>query len=116
MQHKWIVCALRSPNRTCQAVLVGAPSNRRCSGGFSRKLRLVVANTDAFILTDSRYRLQSAWSTSATSGIVNPGRAMPDLVKEICGELGINRLGFEASHMSVAEHSRVAAALAAAAG
>ncbi len=95
------------------AVLVGAPSNRRYLSGFSGSYGwLVVANTDAFILTDSRYRLQSANESPDFSlrEIVNPGRAMPDLVKEICGELGINRLGFEASHMSVAEHSRAAAA------
>jgi Xaa-Pro aminopeptidase len=96
------------------ALLVGAPSNRRYLSGFSGSYGwLVVTSSASFILTDSRYRLQSANESPDFNlcEIVNPGRAMPDLVKEICGELGIDRLGFEASHMSVAEHSRVAAAL-----
>ncbi len=114
MQHRVDRLRAALAEQDLPAVLVGAPSNRRYLSGFSGSYGwLVVANTDAFILTDSRYRLQSANESPdfSLSEIVNPGRAMPDLVKEICGELGINRLGFEASHMSVAEHSRVAAAL-----
>lgn len=96
------------------ALLVGAPSNRRYVSGFSGSYGwLVVTDKQAFILTDSRYRLQSAQEAPGLTlrEIVSPGKAMPVLVKEIAAELGLSVLGFEAAHMSVAEHSRVAAAL-----
>lgn len=96
------------------AFLVGNPANRRYLSGFTGSYGwLVVTPTEAFILTDSRYRAQAGQEAPgfALRQVVNPGKAMPELVAEIAASAAINRLGFEAAHTSYAEYGRVAAAL-----
>ena len=114
MQHRIERLAAAMAEKELPALLVGAPTNRRYLSGFTGSYGwLVVTPRETFILTDSRYRIQAAIESPGLTlrEVVNPGKTMPDLVKEIVTDLGIDRLAIEAAHMTVAEHSLLAATL-----
>jgi len=96
------------------AVLVGAASNRRYLSGFTGSAGwLVITPTEAYLLTDSRYIVQAGQEAPAYSvrQIVNPGQGLPQRLLEIAGEQNLKQIGFEAAHVSVAEHARLAEAV-----
>ena len=114
MQHRVERLRALLAEKGLPALLASAPSNRRYLSGFTGSYGwLVVTLTEAFILTDSRYRLQAAQESPGFTlrEVVNPGKAMPDVVKQIAADMGLKRLAFEAAHLTVAEHGRLAATL-----
>ncbi|MCC6167016.1 MAG: aminopeptidase P family protein [Caldilineaceae bacterium] len=100
--------------RDLPGLLVGAPANRRYLSDFTASYGwMVVTAADAFILTDSRYLIQAGREAPDydVRQIVNPGKTMPEVLAELCKELGLDRLAFEAAHTTVADHSRLVAVL-----
>jgi Xaa-Pro aminopeptidase len=100
--------------RGLPALLVSAPANRRYLSGFSGSNGALLITADAALLfTDGRYLIQAGRESPgfALREIVSPGRPLADLLAEAAGELGLARIGFEAAHMSVAEHRGLAKAL-----
>lgn len=96
------------------ALLIGAASNRRYLSGFTGSAGwLVITQTEALLLTDSRYVIQAGQEAPAYNvrQIINPGQPLPQRLLEIAGEQGLKQFGFEAAHVSVAEHARLAEAV-----
>lgn len=97
------------------ALLVSAPANRRYVSGFRGSFgALLVTAEQALIFTDGRYvpRVAGEAPGFALRQVVNPERPLLKLLVEAIGELAPGRVGFEAAHMSVAEHGQLAQALA----
>jgi Xaa-Pro aminopeptidase len=95
-------------------LIVGAPANRRYLSGFTASYGwLLITEGHAVVLTDSRYIIQARHEAPgfAVRQIVSPGKTLVDIVLELCRETGLDRLGFEAGHTTIAEHGRLAAGL-----
>lgn len=100
--------------RELPALLVSAPVNRRYLSGFTGSNgALLIAPDAALLFTDNRYTIQAGREapTFDLRELANPDRPLPALVKEAATELGLNRIGFEAAHVTVAEHQALVAAL-----
>lgn len=100
--------------RQLLGLLVSAPVNRRYLSGFTASYGwLFITQADAFVLTDSRYLIQAGREAPgfAARQIINPGKTLPEVVLELCQELGVDRLAFEAGHTTVADHGRLTAGL-----
>ena len=99
------------------ALLVTDLVNVRWLSGFTGSSGwLLVLPDHLALVTDGRYGEQATAQMAAAGvdGIVLEGRsvaAMTDLLQEATS--GIARLGFESTHVTVAEHQRLAAALGA---
>lgn len=90
------------------ALLVTNPENRRYLSGFTGEDNradsagtLLVAARDAVLITDGRYSEQAASECPGLRVSVREGK-LPPLVVELARELGVARLGFEATHLTVA--------------
>ena len=96
------------------ALLVTAAENRRYLSGFTGSAGSLLASAGrAFLLTDFRYREQAgseapAWEFRLVKPVEMPE---PKVVATLAGELHLRTLGFEAAHMSVAQHQALKTAL-----
>lgn len=100
--------------RALPAILLTAPTSRRYISGFTGSAgALLITSEVALLLTDARYTLRAI--VEAPNFTVREVRAatqpLPKLVAELTAELGVNRLGFEAAAMTVAEYQQFANAL-----
>lgn len=92
------------------AMLIGAASNRRYLSGFSGSYGwLAITSSAAYLLTDSRYLIQAGQEAPVYNvrQLINPGPGLPERLLGIAGEQDLKQVGFEAAHMSVAEHARL---------
>lgn len=96
------------------ALFVTSAANRRYLSGFSgSNAALLIGVETALLCTDFRYWLQAAEQAPAfTLGKITPDSQLPQLLAEAAVEAGISRLGFEATHVSVAFHRQLIDAFA----
>ncbi len=101
-------------DRELPALLVGSPINRRYLSGFvGSYASLFLTGEQAFLFTDSRYVLQAAHEAPEfeVRELIEPGKELADWLIEIAGELGIDRCGFEADHLTFADHGALVSGL-----
>lgn len=100
--------------RELPALLVTTPVNVRYLSGFTGSNGvLLITLQHALLFTDSRYLIQATREapTFAVREIVTHERPLPVLLKQTVAELGLSRLGFEATHVTVAEYRTFTEAL-----
>lgn len=99
--------------RDLPALLITDPANRRYLSGFTGSFgTLLVTAEAAIIFSDSRYRLQVGQeATSFTLHEITPEHAFPQLLASAARSLSLDRLGFEAAHMTYAAYSELGTAL-----
>jgi Xaa-Pro aminopeptidase len=94
------------------AMLIASPHNRTYMTGFTGSSGYVLLAPDkAFLLTDFRYVEQAA-SQAPLFQVVKHGAPYLTTLADIIVDLDVCRLGIEAEHTTVAEHDRLAEALA----
>ena len=89
-----------------EALLVSATSNVYYLTGFSGdSSALLVAHDRDVIISDGRFTTQLAQECPALEAVIrSPGEEMNPAVARVLKALGLTRLGFEAAHLSVADH------------
>jgi len=100
--------------RGLPALLVSSPANRRYLSGFSGSHgALLITPGDAILFTDGRYTIQAGIEAPdfTLREIVHPDRPLNNLLAEAVTAMGLSLLGFEAAHVSVAQHYTLARAL-----
>jgi Xaa-Pro dipeptidase len=96
---------------SADALLVTGLSNVRYLTGFTGSNGAVLVTTDPELDrfgTDSRYLTQSRHEVPGLEIVLH--RTLPPALVAYARERGVDRLGFEAEHLTVAEHSALAAA------
>ena len=97
------------------AILISGDANRRYLSGFTGSAgQLVVSRTGAVLATDFRYTEQAA--DQAPGFHVERIAPRRDWLPGVAASLGAGRLGFEADHMTVADHARMRSAIEATSG
>ena len=85
-------------------MLVSTPENRRYLSGFTGSAGyLLISQDDAVLLTDFRY-VEQAGRQAHDFRVRRIARTLSWL-PELASELGVNRMGFESQHMTVATYS-----------
>ena len=98
----------RLPDLGADSLLVTNATNVRYLTGFqSSNAALLVAATRSILLTDGRY-LEAAGAIPDVEVVETTHEAPGDLAGRL-RELATGRVGFEAAHVSVSRHSRLAA-------
>jgi Xaa-Pro aminopeptidase len=97
--------------RKVDALTVSFGANLRYLTGFtgSNGLLLVLPKGDAIFFTDPRYMLQAKQEVSCRVRVCK-GPLIPQLLAAV-SRAGIRKLGFEAAHMTCAQHDALRAAL-----
>src|SRR5690348_14926932 len=100
--------ALRAQN--LDAILVTNPENRRYLSGFTghdsgadSAGALVITGDAVTLITDGRYTEQAATECPGLRVVKRDGQFAP-AAAAVIAEAGIGRLGFEATHVTVAQH------------
>lgn len=92
-----------------ETLLVTSPDNVRYLTGFTGSNGQLLLADDPLFLTDGRYTEQSAAEVrDVERRIYAQGEKLSDAVGEVLGGRGIRRLAFEAAHVSVDTHERLA--------
>ncbi len=111
----WRIERLRSHmhDQSIEALLITSAANRRYLSGFTGSAgTLLITDTAALIFTDSRYRVQVARESPAFElREIGSDAPLPHLLSVAAQELGLQRIAFEAEHVSVAQHTRLVDAL-----
>ncbi len=106
---------LRMRMRECavEALLVTSAANRRYISGFTGSAgTLLVTDTAALIFTDFRYRVQVVREAPVFElREIGIAASFPHLLADAARELGLQRIAFEAEHVSVAQYNRLSEAL-----
>ena len=104
------------------AILVTNPENRRYLSGFTghdsgadSAGALVISGDSVTLITDGRYTEQAATECPGLRLVKRDGQFAP-AAAAVIAEAGIDRLGFEATHVTVAQRDDLDAALAEKAG
>ncbi len=105
--------------RGLDGLLVTHAANRRYLSGFSpddgqpgeSSGALLITQADALLLTDFRYELTAREQAAYYNVHIYP-RGLAALLKDLLPGLGVKRLGFEDAALLVAQHQRLAEALA----
>ncbi|NJM06636.1 aminopeptidase P family protein [Candidatus Gracilibacteria bacterium] len=99
--------------REVPALLVSAVANRRYISGFSGSAgNLLISDEAALLFTDGRYTVQpGARRTTFSLRTVSSERPLLTLIVEAVSELGLDIIGFEAAHTTVAAHTALVDAL-----
>ena len=88
-------------------IFISQPENRRYLSGFEGSDGfLVITAQDSLLATDSRYTIQ-AQSQAPDFKLFTIGGEMSRWFPELITGLGIERLGFEAEHLTFAQHRRL---------
>lgn len=102
--------ASQLPERNLDAMLISAPENRRYLSGFTGSAGyLLITSAQATLFTDSRYTEQAAGQAPGFQVIEVRGGW--DWLLEHLKESGIQRVGFENRHMTVANYDSILDAL-----
>ncbi|MFP4439907.1 MAG: M24 family metallopeptidase [Chloroflexaceae bacterium] len=109
------VARLRSRMRehAVEALLITSAANRRYLSGFTGSAgTLLITDTATLIFTDFRYRVQVARESPAFElREISSESPLPHLLAVAAQELGLQRIAFEAEHVSVAQHNQLVDAL-----
>ncbi len=100
--------------RNLPALLVSNAANRRYLSGFTGSSGTLLITPDhALLFTDGRYTIQAAREAPAFTlhETLSPERTLHTLLIEVLSELAVDLVGFEAAHVSVAEHYALSKAL-----
>ncbi len=98
------------PERNLDAMLISAPENRRYLSGFTGSAGYLLITPDrAMLFTDSRYTEQAS-DQAPDFEVVQVRGGWGWLVEQI-KETGVQRVGFESRHMTVANYENVLDAL-----
>ncbi len=99
--------------RELEALLVSNATNRRYISGFSGTAGALLVTADAaLLLTDFRYVGRARYEAPAFKlDQIGGGRLLTTAVVEAAAELGIEKLAFEAQHISVAQFHKFTAAI-----
>ena len=93
------------------ALLVTEPNNRRYMSGFSGTSGTVVITLQkAWLLTDFRYIEQAGQQAPLFEVVEHHGDVVHTL-KQLLTDVGAEKLGFDARHLTVAEYEKLAAEL-----
>jgi Xaa-Pro aminopeptidase len=107
--------ALRAALRAheLEALLITNAANRRYISGFSGSAGvLLVTDDDAVLLTDFRYRSRAAQEAPAfRARETSSEQSLPKLLAATAVELGVQQIGFEAQHVSVARFTQFTKAI-----
>jgi Xaa-Pro aminopeptidase len=97
-----------------EALLITGSANRRYISGFRGSTgELLITAAQAYILTDFRYRVQSAQEAPAfTLRETAPERPLETVLAALVEELGLQQLACEAQHITLAQYNKLSAALA----
>lgn len=103
----------RMRDHAVAALLITSAANRRYLSGFTGSAgTLLITDTAALIFTDSRYRVQVARESLAFElREISSEATWPHLLTIAAQELGLQRIAFEAEHVSVAQHTQLVNAL-----
>lgn len=90
-----------------EAALISNATNVGWLTGFTGSTAMVIVTpSDAVFISDSRYREQAKEQVdSMTVEILQAPKTYPEVVAEQARKLGAPRLGFEAEHVTFAQHS-----------
>lgn len=93
-----------------EAILITAPANRRYISGFSGSSgSLLVTRNAALVFTDFRYRHRvSQEAPSFTLHQISYEKPLSQVLPAIAAELGIQQIAFEADHVTVSVHNKLA--------
>ena len=96
--------------RNLDAILISAPENRRYLSGFTGSSgHLLITPSRAMLFTDSRYSEQAA-NQAPGFQVIQVRGGWGWLVEQL-KETGVQRVGFESRHMTVANYEKVLDAL-----
>ncbi|MCU0493747.1 MAG: Xaa-Pro peptidase family protein [Chloroflexaceae bacterium] len=96
-----------------ESLLITSPANRRYLSGFTGSNGALLISAEAALLfTDFRYVTQSGRESPAfTLRLIEPTVPLATLVAAAANELGLQQIGFEHNHMTVADHTTLVATL-----
>jgi Xaa-Pro aminopeptidase len=96
-----------------EALLITEPANRRYLSGFRGSAgALLITAAQAYILTDFRYRVQSAQEAPAFMlREIGPQRPLETVLAALADEIGLRQLACEAQHITLAQYNKLSAAL-----
>ncbi len=93
-------------NRGLDAMVVTHPQNRRYLSGFTGSDgALVITPDQAILVTDFRYLEQAQGESPHFELAKATTDLFPKAVRELVAKSGVQRVGFESHHLSVANHS-----------
>ena len=96
--------------RNLDAILISAPENRRYLSGFTGSSGyLLITPSRAMLFTDSRYSEQAV-NQAPDFQVIQVRGGWGWLVEQL-KETGVQRVGFESRHMTVANYEKVRDAL-----
>jgi Xaa-Pro aminopeptidase len=105
---------LRSAWKTVEidALLVSAPSNVSYLSGFSGDSSVLLVGRDRdLIVSDGRFTTQLEQECPGLEARIRlPGQDMNPAVADVLKLMGLTRVGFEATHLTVADHEALALA------
>ncbi|MDA8233202.1 MAG: Xaa-Pro peptidase family protein, partial [Clostridia bacterium] len=85
-------------------ILVLQPENRVYLSGFTGSAGiLLVTGREAMLITDFRYREQAAQQASDFTVLEHSG-SITDKLREVIGQVGLKKVGFEKDFVTVAQH------------
>lgn len=102
--------------RQLDALLVSAPTNRRYVSGFTGSAGfLLITASHTLLIVDGRYTTQAATESPGWTvrKIDPPAVPLAAVLDQELPALGVRRLGFEAAHLTVAQHMVLTTALSA---
>lgn len=93
-------------------VLVTSPANRRYLSGFTgSSANLVITQDRRLLITDGRYATQAKAQAPAFQAIIHSGAILDQVARSVV-EAKVKRLGIDPGHITVADHRKLAGALA----
>ncbi|WP_202820110.1 M24 family metallopeptidase [Calderihabitans maritimus] len=86
-----------------EAMLVMQPENRRYLSGFTGTFGvLVIGFQEAYLITDFRY-VEQAEKQASEFKVVKYGNSIYETLSEVLKKLDVNKVGFEAEHVTYAQ-------------
>ncbi len=106
MQSRLNLVRQRFDEWLVDGLLITSPANRRWLSGFTGSAgTLLITRDNALLATDSRYWEQAA--REAPDFQLYQTRSEPDAQLNFLKQGGVTRIGFEAKHVTVADHTQL---------
>ncbi len=97
------------PPSECEALLVSSPTNVTYLTGFTGDSSALLIHRDrAILISDGRFTTQIEQECPGLEASIRPStRTLAQAIAHAAGSMGISRLGFEASVLSVADYQAI---------